>query len=143
MGKLSDILAKLSSDPSTATKQDALSGLVGEVQESPTSNTVLARLKDLVTSLEKHSETDVVTSGQLAMTGSAVRPSDASKVYKKLYLMPDPNNGAAIYIGPSGVSAGTGLYVSELVPTVLYNVDIATVYAIGTASDVLTWAGTE
>jgi len=65
---LSDILAKLSSDPATQTtlaailakiiaapateaKQTALQALIGEVQASPTENTVLDRLKDLLTGI--------------------------------------------------------------------------------------------
>lgn len=62
--KLADILTKLSADPATQTtlaailnkiiaapateaKQTALNALVGEVQEAPTANTLLARLKSL------------------------------------------------------------------------------------------------
>ena len=48
---LAAILAKMISAPATEAKQTALGALIGEVQASPTENTVLDRLKDLATSL--------------------------------------------------------------------------------------------
>jgi len=48
---LAAILAKIIAAPATEAKQDALAVLVGEVQASPTANTVLDRLKTLATSL--------------------------------------------------------------------------------------------
>jgi len=98
---------------------------------------------DYGASLLRQTETDAITSGQLTMTGSAVRPSATSKVYKKLILFPKSSNGDIIFLGNSGVTISNGLELSELVPVVLYNVDVSTIYAIGTASDILTWAGTE
>ena len=67
--KLAEILAKISADPATQTtlaailnkiiaapateaKQTALNALVGEVQASPTPNTLLARLKNLETKVD-------------------------------------------------------------------------------------------
>jgi hypothetical protein len=44
---LASILAKLIAAPATEAKQDALAALIGEVQASPTANTLLARLKSL------------------------------------------------------------------------------------------------
>ena len=44
---LAAILAKIIAAPATEAKQDALAALVGEVQASPTENTLLARLKSL------------------------------------------------------------------------------------------------
>ena len=44
---LAAILAKLIAAPATEAKQDALAALIGEVQASPTANTLLARLKSL------------------------------------------------------------------------------------------------
>lgn len=44
---LAAILAKIITAPSTEVKQDALNALIGEVQASPTANTLLARLKSL------------------------------------------------------------------------------------------------
>jgi hypothetical protein len=44
---LAAILAKIVSAPATEAKQDALAALIGEVQASPTSNTLLDRLKTI------------------------------------------------------------------------------------------------
>ena len=44
---LASILAKLIAAPATEAKQTALAALIGEVQTSPTANTLLARLKSL------------------------------------------------------------------------------------------------
>jgi hypothetical protein len=44
---LASILAKIIDAPATEAKQDALAALIGEVQASPTANTLLARLKSL------------------------------------------------------------------------------------------------
>jgi len=44
---LAAILAKIITAPSTEAKQDALNALIGEVQASPTANTLLARIKSL------------------------------------------------------------------------------------------------
>jgi hypothetical protein len=44
---LASILEKLIAAPATEAKQDALAALIGEVQASPTANTLLARLKSL------------------------------------------------------------------------------------------------
>jgi hypothetical protein len=48
---LAAILAKIIAAPATSAKQDALAALIGEVQASPTSNTVLDRLKSIQTAL--------------------------------------------------------------------------------------------
>lgn len=48
---LAAVLAKLIAAPSTEAKQDALAAIVGEVQASPTANTLLDRLKTLATLL--------------------------------------------------------------------------------------------
>ena len=44
---LASILEKLIAAPATEAKQDALAALIGEVQATPTANTLLARLKSL------------------------------------------------------------------------------------------------
>lgn len=50
---LAAILAKIITAPSTEAKQDALNALIGEVQASPTANTLLARLKSLEDKIDK------------------------------------------------------------------------------------------
>lgn len=49
---LASILAKLIAAPATEAKQDALAALIGEVQASPTENTLLARIKALETKID-------------------------------------------------------------------------------------------
>ena len=49
---LAAILAKIITAPSTEAKQDALNALIGEVQASPTENTLLARIKALETKID-------------------------------------------------------------------------------------------
>lgn len=48
---LAAILAKIIAAPATSAKQDALAALIGEVQASPTANTLLDRLKSLQAAL--------------------------------------------------------------------------------------------
>ncbi|MBC8232815.1 hypothetical protein H8E77_24980, partial [bacterium] len=49
--KLTDIDGKIPIDPATDTKLDEIKVLIGEVQASPPADTVLARLKDLLTGI--------------------------------------------------------------------------------------------
>ncbi len=62
--KQDDAITKLTSidgkDFSTATKQDVLAALIGEVQASPTSNTILDRLKDLLTEISLASGSNTI-----------------------------------------------------------------------------------
>lgn len=48
---LTAILNKIIASPATSAKQDSLAALVGEVQVTPTTYTLLARLKDISTNL--------------------------------------------------------------------------------------------
>lgn len=67
---LASILAKLIAAPATEAKQDALAALIGEVQASPTENTLLARIKSL------EDKIDAITDG----TSPAVTQLSGSKV---------------------------------------------------------------
>jgi hypothetical protein len=67
---LASILAKLIAAPATEAKQDALAALIGEVQASPTANTLLARLKSL------EDKIDAITDG----TSPAVTQLSGSKM---------------------------------------------------------------
>jgi hypothetical protein len=67
---LASILAKLIAAPATEAKQDALAALIGEVQASPTANTLLARLKSL------EDKIDAITDG----TSPAVTQLSGSNV---------------------------------------------------------------
>ncbi len=83
LAKLAEILAKLSDDPATQTtlaailakiidapateeKQTALNALIGEVQDAPTANTLLARLKNLETKV------DAIIADGIKLSGSKV-----------------------------------------------------------------------
>lgn len=66
---LNAILAKIIAAPATSAKQDALAALIGEVQASPTSNTLLDRLKQIQSAL----------AGTLAISASSLPlPSGAA-----------------------------------------------------------------
>ena len=67
---LSQILAKIIAAPSTEAKQDALAALIGEVQASPTENTLLARIKALETKID--AITDGTTPAVTQLSGSYV-----------------------------------------------------------------------
>jgi hypothetical protein len=78
---LASILAKLIAAPATEAKQDALAALIGEVQASPTANTLLARLKSLQTLEDK---IDAIIDG----TSPAVTQLSGSNIIE---LMSDMN----------------------------------------------------
>jgi len=67
---LASILEKLIAAPSTEAKQDALAALIGEVQASPTANTLLARLKSLEDKID--AITDGTSPAVTQLTGSYV-----------------------------------------------------------------------
>jgi hypothetical protein len=75
---LTAILAKIIAAPATEAKQDTMAGLVGEVQASPTANTVLARLKALLTDIVIKDTKVVKTSATLAtaQTIEAANPAN-------------------------------------------------------------------
>jgi len=64
---LAAILAKIIAGPATEAKQTALQALVGEVQANPTQNTLLARVKDLLSGI-------VLAAGANAI-GKTITPS--------------------------------------------------------------------
>jgi hypothetical protein len=80
---LDAILAKLPADPATGARQTALLSAIGEVQASPTANTVLDRLKAIATGL-----------------GSVVLGAGAAVIGKVIAAGPD--------FQASGVAAVTG-----------------------------------
>ncbi len=98
-------------------------------------NASLASIADI------QADTRLIDHNQVAMTGSAVQLSATSKVYKRLILSPHPDAAADMFAGKTGVTILTGEYVSALAPVEYINVDISTVYVIGTASDKVCWRG--
>lgn len=93
------VTSALPTGASTSAKQDALAVLVGEVQATPTSNTVLGRLKDLLTGIVLASGTNFV--GRTGMTGFKVlqaftRPVDTPGAYTALDSINSSTSSPAI-----------------------------------------------
>lgn len=72
---VASILAKIIAAPATEAKQTALTELIGEVQASPTENTLLARIKALETKID--AITDGTTPAVTQLSGSNVVDSDS------------------------------------------------------------------
>ena len=62
-GDTTSIDGKIPSDPSTVTEQDQTQALIGEVQASPTANTVLDRLKDVNTAQSDGTQKSQIING--------------------------------------------------------------------------------
>ena len=78
IGDVDVLSSALPTGAATSAKQDTLAGLVGEVQESPTENTVLERLKALETEL-----TDIKsTSGVKKITDAVVLGASTAEIGK-------------------------------------------------------------
>ena len=108
---LAAVLAKLSADPATQTTLAALQTQLGEVQANPTANTVLARLKDILTGIvlaagENH--VGSVGGHTIDVTASLTRPNDTPGVYS---AKDEINSSAPSYLTFSNVArinGGTG-----------------------------------
>ena len=92
-----EVIAKLSDDPATQTTlaailakmisaPAALEALIGEVQASPTENTVLDRLKDLNTSLAALNFKGAVTVAHDAIAGTATSAEVDCRGYNSLLV---------------------------------------------------------
>jgi hypothetical protein len=79
---LAAILAKIIAAPATSAKQDALAALIGEVQVSPTTNTLLERLKAIQTAL----------AGSLAVTGTLTAVTTVGTITNVVHV--DDNAGS-------------------------------------------------
>lgn len=78
IGDVDVLSSALPTGAATSAKQDTLAGLVGEVQESPTENTVLERLKTIETEL-----TDIKsTSGVKKITDAVVLGASTAEIGK-------------------------------------------------------------
>lgn len=84
-----------------------------------------------------------LNTNQIVMTGSAIQFSATSKVYKRIILSLGADTANPIYVGNTGVTTSTGFNVPDIGSVELLNVDISTLYAIGTsgATEILTWIG--
>ena len=107
-----EVVVKTSALPSggsTAALQTALAALIGEVQASPTENTVLDRLKDVSDRLPAAGgETPVSGAKIVTSAGTQVAVGGAVAV-RGLIIIADPDNGGNIYVGPSTVDSSTGV----------------------------------
>ncbi len=76
---LASILAKMIAAPATEAKQTALNALIGEVQASPTANTLLARLKNLETKVDAIIADGIQLSGsKMELYGKAISDRPAA-----------------------------------------------------------------
>jgi hypothetical protein len=82
-----------------------------------------------------------IDNNQVTMTGSAVQFSATSRVYKRIVIISHGDNFGDPCVGKSDVTILTGHQLSSLRDTVLYNVDISTLYGIGTSGDKICWIG--
>ncbi len=95
----------LPSGAATSAKQDALAVLVGEVQSSPTANTMLARLKDIVTSVLNVSPQMASggnISAQTANPGTTYTPFGA-QACKQVTVVNDTGTTILVQQGGTGV----------------------------------------
>ena len=89
----------------------------------------------------KQAPSSTVVTGQQTITTSAVQLNSGTSVTvkHKLLVKALSTNSGITYVGPSGVSATTG-YALQAGDSVELDVDnVNKLYAIGTASDKLTW----
>jgi hypothetical protein len=108
-----------------------------------TSDGDLAAIRDAVEDIQSRvALDDKIVTGQTTMTGSEVQLSDNNNLFTEIIIYPHPDNVDYVYIGQTGLSVSTGLCVGAFAPTVLHNVYIGDIYAIGTSADVVTWMGT-
>lgn len=111
---LAAILAKIIAAPATSAKQDALAALIGEVQSSPTSNTLLDRLKSLQTAL---AATLTVSGTVTANIGTVATLATAAKQ--------DTGNTSVASIDTKTPSLGQALAAAS-VPVILPSATITT-----------------
>jgi DNA-binding beta-propeller fold protein YncE len=86
----------------------------------------------------------VITTGQTTLTdANQKRLHSGSIIYKRLFLALSPANpiGDPIYVGLTGVTPSTGFPVPDIGELVMMNIDINTLYVIGTATDIVCWRG--
>jgi len=117
---LASILAKLIAAPATEAKQTALAELIGEVQASPTENTLLARIKALETKIDaiiagttpatvQLSGSNAPKSGQKNVTTAGTRVALGSdQEYKKINIIAKSTNTGNIFVGDNTVSTSIG-----------------------------------
>ena len=90
IGDVDVLSSALPTGAATSAKQDTLAGLVGEVQESPTENTVLERLKALETELTDIKSTSgikgITDTVNVAVTGCIPTDIDKSPLVSLIYL---------------------------------------------------------
>ena len=87
---LASILAKLIDAPATEAKQDALAALIGEVQASPTANTLLARLKSLEDKID--AITDGTSPAVTQLSGSILAKDEVTGDIIELSAAKDEEN---------------------------------------------------
>jgi hypothetical protein len=92
---LAQILAKIIDAPATEAKQTELNALIGEVQDVPTANTLLARLKNLETKVDAIIADGIKLSGSIETvvdnpaTGIKTITATAAELFAGAYAKPN------------------------------------------------------
>lgn len=112
-------LSAIDTKVATAAKQDALAALIGEVQATPTSNTLLARLKDILTNVSLAAGTNVVgkTGYKLVkVSANFTRPSDTT-AYTTGDAVTNSTSAPVVFqldLGALGAVNGQGIEIRRL-----------------------------
>ena len=138
-----------------ATDTDDIETLIGEVQASPTSNTVLDRLKTIATNLGavvlttgtaiiglvKIAGHSSVLQGNHTMTGSAIQ-IHADTSCQSVTIQAHPDNAGYVYVGNSNVTSSVHMAVLSAGSSMTFNVsNLNLLYVNGTASDLVSYGG--
>lgn len=153
------------SNPATAT--DDIEDILGEVQETPTANTVLDRLKDLLTEIVLATGSNVVgkvgidqttdettnkvrslgipnttlVQGNVTLDGTA-QQLDSDTSCKNVTIQAHPDNAGYVYVGNSSVSASVHMAVLSAGSSMSFTVNnLNLLYVKGTTSDLVSYGG--
>jgi DNA-binding beta-propeller fold protein YncE len=86
----------------------------------------------------------VIATGQTTLSDANQKALHAgAQVYKRLSIANSPNTpiGSPVFVGLTGVLTTTGFPLPDIGELVLMNVDINTIYVIGTSTDIVCWRG--
>jgi len=121
-------------DPATEEKQDDLISLVGEVQETPTAYTLLARLKALRTNLGDlitGQKTGIGSGDDVCLVAASTPVPDGFAVVVRTFT----DGAGIVYIGAEGVTSATGFPLWPGDAIALLVDDIALLWAIASVAD--------
>jgi hypothetical protein len=108
---LAQILAKIIAEPATEAKQTALNALIGEVQATPTANTLLARLKNLEDVLNHVVATPITGVATVTATAAEIFAGVARLAGRRKMLIKNEDPVLRIRIGGLSVTQQNGFPV--------------------------------